>query len=174
MLKKVVVIGPESTGKSTLAQQLAMHYSCKWVPEYAREYLEHLDRPYRREDLLQIAIGQISLEESLSHHAKHLLICDTDLHVIQVWSHHKFGTVDKWITQQLESRDYDLYLLTDIDIPWEDDPLREHPLPDQRRYFLELYKEVIGNTGVPYEIISGSQDERLFKAIKRINILLGA
>ncbi|MGY6741774.1 MAG: AAA family ATPase [Cecembia sp.] len=165
MLKKVVVIGPESTGKSTLSQALAAHFSCPWVPEFARSYIESLDRPYDYEDLLAIAKGQIQLEETQSKAANDLLICDTDLHVIQVWSVHKYGKVNDWILQQIESRAYDLYLLTDIDIPWEDDPQREHPQPEMRQYFFKVYQELLLNKGLPFEIISGSESERLQKAI---------
>ena len=172
MLKKVVVIGPESTGKSTLSQALAAHFSCPWVPEFARYYIDTLERPYNYEDLLAIAKGQIQLEETQSNVANELLICDTDLHVIQVWSHHKFGKVHDWILQQIESRAYDLYLLTAIDIPWEDDPQREHPQPEMRQYFFGIYKELLLKKKLPFEIISGTEAERLQKAIAIVQNML--
>lgn len=173
MLKKVVVIGPESTGKSTLSQALAAHFSCPWVPEFARSYIESLDRPYDYEDLLAIAKGQIQLEETQSKAAKDLLICDTDLHVIQVWSQHKYGKVDDWILEQIRSRTYDLYLLTDIDIPWQEDPQREYPEPEMRKYFFDIFHRFVSSTGTPYEVISGTLPKRLEKSIKVIEKIIG-
>lgn len=169
MLKKVVIIGPESTGKSTLAQQLAVHFDCLWVEEYAREFLENLDRPYEFDDLLSIAQGQLSLEDRLAAQSDKLLICDTDLQVIQVWSEHKYGKVHDWVRRQIEERHYDLYLLTDIDIPWEDDPLREHPDPDMRRHFFEVYQGLLEKSPTSFNIISGSPEERLERAIRAVN-----
>jgi NadR type nicotinamide-nucleotide adenylyltransferase len=168
MLKKVVVIGPESTGKSTLSQALSDYFDCPWVPEYAREYIDKLSRPYQYEDLLEIAKGQLEREEKESEKAKDLLICDTDLHVIKVWSQHKFGKVHPWIEQQLSERKYDLYLLTYIDVAWENDPQREHPELEKREYFFEIYRNSVINSGIPYKIISGSVEERLNKSIEFI------
>ena len=124
MPHKIVVIGPESTGKSTLSKSLAEYFKCPWVPEYAREYLEKLKGQYTYDDLLKIAKGQINKEETAIKKTENLLICDTDLHVIKVWSQHKFGKVHSWVEQLITDRKYDLYLLTDIDIPWENDPQR--------------------------------------------------
>jgi NadR type nicotinamide-nucleotide adenylyltransferase len=171
MPKKVVVIGPESTGKSTLSQALANYFDCPWVPEYARTYIEELGRPYDYEDLLEIAKGQVELEEMASENAKDLVICDTDLHVIKVWSEHKYGKSHDWILDQIKSRKYDIYLLTDIDIPWEEDPQREHPQPEMREYFFEQYQNLIRATGVPYARISGTALQRLQQAIEVINSL---
>jgi NadR type nicotinamide-nucleotide adenylyltransferase len=160
MLKKVVIIGPESTGKSTLAENLADHFGCLWVPEYARTYLENLGKTYVYDDLLKIAKGQLSLEDEMSLNSSKLLICDTDLNVVKVWSEHKFGKVHPWIEAQIKMRKYDLYLLTDIDIPWQDDPQREHPDPTMRRYFFELYRQILEDCGVPFEIVSGTEMNR--------------
>jgi NadR type nicotinamide-nucleotide adenylyltransferase len=168
MCFKVVIIGPESTGKSTLAQGLSAYFDCLWVPEYARRYLEEKKENYEYSDLLAIAKGQIDLEDKLAQSAKELLICDTNLHVIQVWSDHKFGTSDPWILDQIQKRRYDFYLLTDIDIPWEDDPQREHPQPEMRKYFMEKYRELVSATGVPFAVISGNQEQRLESAIAEI------
>lgn len=168
MPHKIVVIGPESTGKSTLSKGLAEYLKCPWVPEYAREYLEKLEGQYTYDDLLEIAKGQFQEEEKAISKAEKLLICDTDLHVIRVWSQHKFGKVHPWIEQQIIRRKYDLYLLTDIDIPWENDPQREHPEPEQRAYFFEIYKDIVVGSGIPFRIISGSTEERLNKSIQFI------
>ena len=168
MPHKIVVIGPESTGKSTLSKSLAEYFKCPWVAEYAREYLEKLEGQYIFDDLLEIAKGQINEEEKAIKKTEKLLICDTDLHVIKVWSQHKFGKVHPWIEQQISERKYDLYLLTDIDIPWENDPQREHPEPKQREYFLEIYRNLVIDSGIPYKVISGSLEERRKKSIEFI------
>lgn len=150
MLKKIVIIGPESTGKSTLTEALASHFGEPWVPEYARQYLERLDRPYEFDDLLAIAKGQLALEERQLELADKFLFCDTDLHVLQVWSESKYKLVHPWILDQINVRRYDLYLLTDIDISWEADPQREHPEPEMRKYFFELYKSLLKKNGTPF------------------------
>lgn len=160
MLKKVVIIGPESTGKSTLAENLAGYFGCLWVPEFAREYLENLGRPYEYDDLTEIAKGQVGLEDEFGLKSKDLLVCDTDLNVIKVWSNHKYGRVHPWIEDQIKTRKYDLYLLTDIDIPWKDDPQREHPDPTMRKYFFDLYQKILLESGVPFAFVSGNQEER--------------
>jgi NadR type nicotinamide-nucleotide adenylyltransferase len=169
---KVVVIGPESTGKSTLSGQLAAHYQTMWVPEYARQYLEALPRPYEQSDLLQIAKGQLAQEDQLAVQANRLLICDTDLHVIKVWSEHKYGNCDPEILQIIKDRKYDLYLLTYIDIPWEEDPQREHPDPAMREYFYNVYRELVMESGVPWVEIRGSLEERIASAITAVDRLL--
>ncbi|MEX2514025.1 MAG: ATP-binding protein [Cyclobacteriaceae bacterium] len=171
-IKKVVVIGPESTGKSTLTAALAKHYQEPWVPEYARDYLYSLNRGYHFEDLLKIAKGQIEKEIELEEKADGLLFCDTDLHVIKVWSEHSFGKLDPWIKETMTSRRYDLYLLTDIDVPWEPDPLREHPHPKMRKYFFDLYHEYLKATGVPYLKISGDPQARLNAGIQAVDLIL--
>lgn len=155
---KVVVIGPESTGKSTLAETLAHRYHASWVKEYAREYLDGIDRPYKREDLWNIAQGQIKAEDDLS---EPLLFCDTDLYVIKVWSEQKYNTCDHRILQQIARRKYDLYLLTYIDIPWTPDPQREYPDPRMRSYFYYVYQDLVIHSGVPWVKIWGDHEQRL-------------
>ncbi|ACU58217.1 AAA family ATPase [Chitinophaga pinensis] len=169
---KVVVIGPESTGKSSLSEQLAAHYQTMWVPEYARQYLETLPRPYEQSDLLSMAKGQLAQEDQLAARANRLLICDTDLHVIKVWSEHKYGNCDPEILQAIRDRRYDLYLLTYIDIPWEEDPQREHPDPAMREYFYNVYRELVMESGVPWVEIRGSFEKRIASAIAAVDKLL--
>lgn len=169
---KVVVIGPESTGKSTLSEQLAAHYQTVWVQEFARQYLEELPRPYEQQDLLTIAEGQLALEDKLATQANRLLVCDTDLHVIKVWSEHKYGTCDPRILEQIANRPYDLYLLTYIDIPWEEDPQREYPDPAMREYFYNIYKDLVVASGVPWLEIKGSFEERKSLAVAAVDNLL--
>ena len=170
-MKRIVVIGPESTGKSTLSEKLAAHFNTVWTPEYAREYLEELGRPYEQSDLWEIARGQLRLEDKMVGQARELLLCDTDLYVIKVWSEHKYGQVDPRILEQIASRNYDLYLLTYIDIPWEDDPQREYPDPEMREYFYRIYRDIVINAGVPWADIRGSYEERERQAIKAIERL---
>jgi len=160
---KIAVIGPESTGKSTLAEALANHFHTEWVPEYAREYLEKLDRPYGEADLLKIAQGQKALEERLLPHANRFLFCDTTLVVVKVWSEHKYGRCHSWITGQVASMRYDYFLLTDIDLPWEPDPLREHP--EMRDYFFNIYRKYLIDNGLPYSLISGEHGQRMERAL---------
>jgi len=171
-LKKIVILGPESTGKSTLTQSLAAHFSAPWVREYAREYLEGLDRPYDYPDLLKIAKGQIALEDEMESGAENLLFCDTNLLVIEVWSEHKFGKTDQWILENLQKRDYDFVFLTDIDSPWLDDPQREHPEPKMRTYFFDLYLQKIKASKTPFTVVSGTPEKRFLLALEQIQNLL--
>ncbi|HEU4551187.1 MAG TPA: ATP-binding protein [Chitinophaga sp.] len=169
---KIVVLGPESTGKSTLSEKLAAHYNTVWVPEYARAYIDGLNRPYEQADLLQIARGQLQLEDEKAQQARRLLICDTDLYVIKVWSEHKYGQCDPQILAQIAARRYDLYLLTYIDIPWENDPQREYPDPQMREYFYRIYRDIVVNSGVPWADIRGSYAEREAGAMAAVNRLM--
>ncbi|MGC4022850.1 MAG: ATP-binding protein [Cyclobacteriaceae bacterium] len=166
-IKKVCVIGPECTGKTDLSQFLAEHYKTPWVQEYARAYLNKLGRAYDQIDLLKIAHGQLRMEDEWLYEANKILICDTNLIVIKVWSEHKYGNCDPDILKKIAERKYDLYLLTNIDIPWAEDPQREHP--DKREHFWQIYKNEITNTGVPFIEISGEREVRRKKAIEVIN-----
>lgn len=164
MIKKIAIIGPESTGKSTLAAQLADALQTVWVPEYARMYIDQLDRPYKESDLLNIAKNQVALEDELLQQANRYLIVDTTLAIIRVWSDHKYGRCDPWILAEEAARNYDCYLLCDIDLPWQDDPQREHP--HLREHFFEVYKEYLESKSAPYCIVSGDGDERLEAALE--------
>ncbi|MBS1781458.1 MAG: ATP-binding protein [Bacteroidetes bacterium] len=167
--KKIVIIGPESTGKSTLSNMLATSLKSIFVPEFARTYLEQLPHQYAEQDLITIAQGQLQSEDSMLLQANQYLICDTDLYVIKVWSEHKYNRCDSWILQQIAKRKYDLYLLTDIDIPWQDDPLREHPDAAMRLYFFAQYQDIVVNSGVPFYTVQGSPEERLNAALLAIH-----
>jgi NadR type nicotinamide-nucleotide adenylyltransferase len=142
MLKKIVVIGPESTGKSTLCEELAQHYGTTWCPEFARQYLLQHGMNYQFDDLLTIAKGQIAMEDeytaALSHsplttHYSPLLFIDTDMYVMKVWSEFVFGKCHSWIIDQVVERKYDLYLFCNVDLPWVQDELREYPRPGIKR-----------------------------------------
>lgn len=167
-MKKVAIVGPESTGKTSLAKQLAEHYGAQWVPEYAREYLDGLNRPYTYDDLVVIAKGQLSEEDRIAATANELLICDTNLVVIKVWGEFKFSKCPEWVEQNLKERQYDFYLLMDIDFPWIADPQREHP--ESREELFAMYKQVLDDLGVDYAIISGEPGDRLGKAVEALNV----
>jgi NadR type nicotinamide-nucleotide adenylyltransferase len=167
MLFRIAVTGPESTGKSTLAEELADHYKTVWVPEYAREYVGSLDRPYTREDILIIAKRQLENEKALSKKANRLLFCDSELIVTKIWSEDKFKSCDEWILKNIESHRYDLYLLCYIDLPWQDDPQREDP--HRREYLFDLYLQELTERNLPFHLISGSGEERLKNAMDKID-----
>lgn len=169
-VKKVCVIGPECTGKTDLSKFLSEHYNTPWVDEYARAYLNKLGRPYQQHDLTKIAHGQMRMEDEWLNDANKILICDTNLLVIKIWSEYKFGACDKEILKGMAERKYDLYLLTNIDIPWQDDPQREHP--QKREFFWNLYKKEVATTGVATVEISGSREVRRSTAIEAINKLI--
>ena len=172
-LKKIVIIGPESTGKSTITESLARHFDTAFVPEFARTYLESLNRPYAYPDLLEIAKGQVALEEEQGRHTRNnLLFCDTDLYVLKVWSEHKYGKCHPWILEQIARQHYDLYLLTDIDMPWTPDPQREHPQPEMRAYFFRIYQEIMLQSNRPWRLLSGNEKERFLKGVEIINDFL--
>jgi NadR type nicotinamide-nucleotide adenylyltransferase len=172
-MKKVVIIGPESTGKSTLSEQLAKHYSTSWVPEYAREYLLQHGTHYSYDDLLTIAKGQLASEESYIEKASRskILFIDTDQYVMKVWCEFVFGKCHQWILDQITKRKYDLYLLCNIDLPWVEDTLREYPDLASRQELYHIYKTLLTNQSVPWVEISGNYDERLQTAIEAVNDL---
>jgi NadR type nicotinamide-nucleotide adenylyltransferase len=167
--KRIVVIGPECTGKSELSAFLANHFNTEWVPEYARGYLENLTRPYQKHDLTTIAHGQLRLEDKSMLHANDFLICDTNLYVIKVWSEFKYGSCDPEILQLIAERKYHLYLLTYIDIPWQADPQREHP--DKRQQLYEIYLRQMREQDVPFVEIKGERPLRQKAAIDAITNL---
>jgi NadR type nicotinamide-nucleotide adenylyltransferase len=169
-VKKIVVIGPECTGKSDLSQFLAQHFKTVCVDEYARAYLNKLNKPYTQADLTKIAHGQMRMEDEWLNAAKGLMICDTNAIVVKVWSDYKYGECDPEILHQIAEHQASLYLLTYIDIPWEDDPLREHP--DKREYFWNIFKEEVEKTGIPFREIRGDREQRRATAIAAIEQVL--
>ena len=169
---KIAITGPESTGKTTLTRQLAEHYQTLWVPEYARFYLSRLPRPYTPEDVLEIAKSQLQWEDAWGRLANDLLFCDTDLVVNKIWLKFKYDMESKWIEAQLKSREYHLHLLCDIDLPWEDDPLRENPDLSDRQTLYNLYKNELESLDVNFIEIVGSMEERLAQAIQSVDALL--
>jgi NadR type nicotinamide-nucleotide adenylyltransferase len=186
-MKKIVAIGPESTGKSTLCEQLAQHYNTLWCPEFAREYLLEHGMNYSFEDLLVIAKGQIALEEDFETKTKTLrsatpdsrftihdspLFIDTDMWVMKVWCEFVFGKCHRFILDQIIERKYDLYLLCNVDLLWTPDELREYPDLKTRETLYKLYKDIVINQSVPWVYISGNAGQRLEKAIQAVDKLL--
>lgn len=171
-IKKVVLVGPECTGKSTLASLLAKYYNTVWVPEYARHYIDRLDRPYEEKDLPIIAKGQMEQEDKLAQQANKLLICDTDLTVIKVWGEYKYGACYDEILNEYNKRTYDLHLLMGIDVPWHDDPQRENP--ELRQFFYDLFKSELQQRNANFIEISGDHFERKKKAVTAIDTLLNS
>ena len=173
--KKIVVIGPESTGKSTLCEQLAAHYGSIWVKEYAREYLLTNGTHYTFENLLDIAKGQLKLEDEaaavLAERHKPLIV-DTDMYVMKVWCEFVFEKTHHWILNRLVERKYDLYLLCNIDLPWVKDELREYPDLISREKLYHHYKDAMINQNTPWVDISGHYEERLRKAVEAIDKII--
>ena len=173
--RKIVILGPESTGKSTLCKQLAQHYNTGWCPEFAREYLIQHGMNYTYDDLLTIAKGQVELEEKNSQlvtHSSKPLFIDTDMYVMKVWCEFVFGKCHQWILNQVAERKYDLYLLCNTDLPWVKDELREYPDLQTRDRLYYMYKDLMINQATPWAEITGNNEERLQNAVNAVDRLL--
>lgn len=162
-MKKIIVTGVESSGKTTLALDLANKLKARYVSEYSREYLTHLTRPYVQEDLLKITHGQLRSELEAEQNSADLIICDTSLLVLKVWSEYKYGYCDPWILDQFETHNWDMFLLPHYDIPYEDDPLRENP--QNRHVLFDIYLKELEELNKPYLILKGTAQERLDQAV---------
>ena len=158
-MDKIIVTGPESSGKTTLCNNIASHFKLSYSKEYARKYLKKIGKEYIQEDLLKIAKGQLNLEKVNK-------ILDTDLITIKIWSEYKFGNCDNWILNKIEEQKNEIrfYLLCKPDISWESDPLRENP--NDRMKLFEIYKMELENLGHKYHIVEGK--DRLQNVIKKI------
>jgi NadR type nicotinamide-nucleotide adenylyltransferase len=191
MLKKIVIIGPESTGKSTLCEMLAQHYNAEWCPEFAREWLLTNGTAYTFDDLLTIAKGQVALEEEFAHKMvdsvpftidgkkerfkqpssvnRQLLFLDTDMYVLKVWCEYVFNDCHTWILNRIAERPYDLYLLCKPDLPWVKDELREYPDEKPRQELYHMYRDLLIHQQVPWVEISGGYAERLAAAVEAVD-----
>lgn len=178
-IRKIVILGPESTGKSTLCEQLAGYYHTHWCREYAREYLLKHGTNYSYDDLLTIAKGQLALEDEATKRViteskfttddSRLLFIDTDMYVMKVWCEFVFGKCHPWILNQVVERKYDLYLLCNTDLPWTKDELREYPDLIIRKKLFHIYKDILVNQSTPWAEISGTNEERLQHALTVVN-----
>jgi len=180
-LQKIVVLGPESTGKSTLSEALAKHYGVVDCKEYARQYLHENGTKYNFEDLLTIAKGQLTLENEAIQKAEQLfieqsknkIVIDTNMYVMKVWCEYVFNNCHTYILDQIHKRDYDLYLLCDIDLIWTPDEMREYPDEKPRQELFAIYKDILINQNTPWGIVSGAGEERTQNAIQLIDSILG-
>jgi len=174
-LVKVVLFGPESSGKTTLSRHLARYYNTVWAPEFARDYLQkkwnNERKTCEKEDLLPIAIGQMKLENKLAKRADKILICDTDLLETKVYSEEFYvGFVDEKLNKAANENQYDLYLLTYIDTPWEEDDLRDRP--EQRLEMFAAFEKSLKDNNKPYILLKGDKDTRLKNAVKAIDEII--
>jgi NadR type nicotinamide-nucleotide adenylyltransferase len=191
-LKKIVIIGPESTGKSTLCEMLAQHFGTEWCPEFAREWLLTHGTNYDFEDLLTIARGQLALEDEYAGMltacmAKQpmqpihplntetippLLFVDTDMYVMKVWCEYVFNDCHTWILNRIAERCCDMYLLCKPDLPWVKDELREYPEEKPRQELYHMYRDLLSQQAVPWAEISGDYHERLQKGVDAIHAMV--
>jgi NadR type nicotinamide-nucleotide adenylyltransferase len=167
-LKKIAIIGPESTGKSTLCKALSAHYQEPFVPEYGRTYLEENGIKYTYEDLLFISKGMVAIEDEKAKEATNLLFCDTDLIMMKVWYEVRFGKCHPWVLEKIEAKPYDFYLICSPDLPWQEDPMRENP--HIREELFERYLKEVNNLHIPFHIVKG--EKRLQSAKKVLDIIL--
>ena len=165
-MRKIVITGPESSGKSTLLNDIENKIGLKGVPEFSRIYIDELERPYVKDDLLFMAKGQLELENYYRDKNDQILLCDTDLLTIKIWSEYKYGSCESFIIDQLKKNLPDLYLIASPEIPWEPDPQREHPT-DRDKLF-EIFKQEIIGFKIPYEIIKGDPVQRLDRFLQLI------
>ncbi len=167
---KFAITGPESTGKSSLTRLLAVEFHVPFVKEFARNFLTERGGKYKEDDLLHIAQQQKLMEKKCERKAPSFMFCDTELIVVKIWSQVKFGRCNPTILKWIEEQNYKHYFLCDIDIPWEDDPLREHPT--MRKELFEMYLYELNYYGFPYTIISGKHDQRLLKVVNVVNSII--
>jgi NadR type nicotinamide-nucleotide adenylyltransferase len=167
---KIAVVGPESTGKSTMSAYLAAHFDTIWVPEYARSYCEKLTEPPTWQDEVNIFYGQLILEEEFLPKANKILICDTTFITVKIWSDYIFGKSPQEVLDELPKHPYDLYLLLSIDLPWEDDPLRD--FPHMREHFMEVWHKELKALNANYVLISGAGQERYDSAVAVVDEFL--
>lgn len=153
-IKKIAIVGPESTGKSTISQQLAKYYQVPWVPEYARYYCAALTADCTLQDEVNMFHGQIALEESVLAMADtDFIICDTTFITVKIWSDEMLGETPKVVLDELTVRPYDFYVLLDIDLPWQEDPLRD--FPHLREHFMEIWHKELQALQANYVVVGG-------------------
>lgn len=178
---KIVLFGPESTGKTFLAEKLAAHFNTIWIPEFARGYLENKisfydptsgppDEICTPADILPIALGQKTMENYMATQANHVVFCDTNLHQTQVYVQYYFNTTYPWLSIMANEQPADLYLLTNIEIPWKKDPLRDRP--NHREELWKVFKNYLETNHLPFQEISETGQKRTEKAIAMVESFL--
>jgi NadR type nicotinamide-nucleotide adenylyltransferase len=165
-VKRVCIFGPESTGKTTLARDLAKHFNTVWVAEFARGLLDHRNGECHPPDIELIARGQPAAEDALARQASRVLFCDTDVLTTTIWADELFGGCPEWIRTLADERRYDLYLLLDVDVPWVDDSQRY--LPHKRREFFERCEQALRTRGRQFVVIRGEWAERFAAAVRAV------
>jgi NadR type nicotinamide-nucleotide adenylyltransferase len=163
---RIALIGPESTAKSTLSEQLAKHYTTVWVKEYAREYLAEINRKYTLDDIVEIAKQQLQKEEEQVKIANNFIFIDTEFINAKVWCMDVFNTCPTFISDTIIKHKYDLFLLTYPDLVWEPDPLRENP--NRRTFFFNWYEQELKSINANYTVIKGLNETRLNNCINAI------
>lgn len=170
-IKKIAIVGPESTGKSTITQQLAKHFDTLWVPEYARYYCAALTETCNLQDEVNMFHGQLALEDSILAIAeKDLVFCDTTFITVKIWSDEVFGETPQIVLDALPKYNYDLYLLMDIDLPWQEDPLRD--FPHKREHFMQVWHQELKALNAVYVKVGGQGEDRLNNAITAVQTFL--
>lgn len=169
---KIAVVGPESTGKSSMAQFLAQKFDTIWIDEFARSYCQGLDNIYSLDDEMAIFHGQLALESrTIRNSGKTLVFCDTMFLNVKIWCDHLFGTTPESVLDRLRTHKYDFFLLMDIDLPWEDDPLRD--FPEDRSHFMNVWKHELSHLKVEYVLIQGHGEARLQQGLEAVQHFLG-
>ena len=170
MIKKIAIVGPESTGKSTITQQLAKHYQTLWVAEYARYYCAALTAPCTLQDEINMFHGQVALEDAvLAMAEKDFIFCDTTFITVKIWSDEMLGATPQIVIDALPLKNYDLYLLMDIDLPWREDPLRD--FPHMREHFMQIWHKELRDLNANYVVISGLE-KRFANALAAVDHFL--
>lgn len=170
-MKRIVLTGPECTGKSTLSRQLADHYHTRFIPEYARDYIAGLCRPYTYDDVLHIANTQRDQAHSIDEGQHGIIFLDTYLIITKFWFKVVFGRYPDWIDSELAGNFIDLYLLCDTSIPWTSDEVRENG-GEMRVKLYELYKHELDRLGCRYTVITGTGPDRLNMAVQAVDRFL--
>lgn len=171
-VKKIALLGAESTGKTSLARSLALRFQTVWVPENTREHMSGNPAEFTIEEIEKIVQEHLAQENRLLHNADQFIFTDSELIMAKVMSIDTFGNCPKWIEQEITRHRYDLYLLSSNDLPWIPDPVRMNA--QRRDYFFNWYKRELENYKLPYEIVTGRYEARLLSAITAIRKHFGA
>ena len=166
-IKKIAIVGPESTGKSTISADLARHYQTAWVPEFSRDYCSKLTEPCTWQDELNMFHGQLKLEDDILPVANKILFCDTTILTVKIWCDFTFGYSPQQVLDKLPLHTYDFYLLMDIDLPWQEDPLRD--FPTMREHFMQVWHEELMALKANYAVISGTHHQRLINSVSAVD-----